>query len=191
MPKRLRFLKVRVIFFFLLLIDGLELWYIIDNLFKNHMDTEGLFDESGDVQTQNEIREMLDTFTGDKELPANNFDAYSMAETLLRWLGSLTESVIPSQLYKQTLEASSTLDNARAVIAKLPEVHFNTFYYIVAFLRELLGHKEKNGLTAEKLALYFSSVFIRVPPTIKERDSHRKKKKTFILHFLIRNKKVL
>lgn len=54
----------------------------------------------------------------------------------------------------------------------------------MAFLREVISHSAKNGLSAEKLALLFSSVLLR-PPGGKPSDvASTKKAATFLYHFL-------
>mgnify|MGYP002480381600 CR=1 FL=1 len=107
---------------------------------------------------------------------------HSMAETLLRFLGSLEVPVIPTSLYNsvwihiywnQTVHYSLLIIRypyllllqvlaaaaqppmqVRQVICKLPEVHYNTLYYIILFLREALKFASKNKLTAEKLGVF-------------------------------------
>jgi phosphatidylinositol-bisphosphatase len=139
------------------------------------MDEEDLFLESGDQEEMERIREALDTGTefGKVDNP------HSMAETLLtyafgfvctnsmhimwrsfgkcdsscRFLESLSEPVIPMEKYKQVLEASQSYAHARQVVSTLPEVHFNTFYYLMAFLRVILQREQKNKLTPEKLGI--------------------------------------
>lgn len=75
-----------------------------------------------------------------------------MAETVIRFLESLAEPVIPFSLYTQALDASIGYAQCRALVAQLPVVHYNVFYYLIAFLREALSHHE-NKLVPEKLGM--------------------------------------
>lgn len=68
---------------------------------------------------------------------------HSMAETLLRFLESLPEPVIPFALQPRCLEAASVLgtvglDACKASLAFLPSTHFNVFLYVVSFLKEVV-----------------------------------------------------
>lgn len=49
---------------------------------------------------------------------------------------------------------SSSFDAIKDFLSYLPTVNFNTLFYLVAFLRELLRHSDKNQLDAEKLGIY-------------------------------------
>jgi phosphatidylinositol-bisphosphatase len=73
-----------------------------------------------------------------------------MAETIIRFLESLTEPVIPYSHYQAALEASAQYANCRTLVAQLPLSHYNVFYYLIAFLREAIAHRE-NKLAPEKL----------------------------------------
>jgi inositol polyphosphate 5-phosphatase INPP5B/F len=159
-----------------------ELWRVVDYLFRNCTEEEDLFLETGDSNEMAQLREALDTGV---EFAAKIYP-HSMAETLLRFLESLEMPVIPYQLYNQLLAAAAAQSptQAKAVIARLPEVYYNTFFYIVAFLREMLQLSPKNKLTPEKLAFVFSSVLIRPPPGTRTNDAILKKQAAFIQHFL-------
>lgn len=66
-----------------------------------------------------------------------------MAETLLRFLESLPEPVIPFALQPRCLEAASVLgtvglDACKASLTFLPNTHFNVFLYVVSFLKEVV-----------------------------------------------------
>jgi phosphatidylinositol-bisphosphatase len=73
-----------------------------------------------------------------------------MAETLIRFLDSLGEPVIPYSNFDQLMECT-TANQCKSILNSLPAAHYNTFFYIIAFLRELLTHSEKNNLSADKL----------------------------------------
>eukprot|EP01130_Rhizamoeba_saxonica_P009304 TRINITY_DN3776_c0_g1_i1.p1 TRINITY_DN3776_c0_g1~~TRINITY_DN3776_c0_g1_i1.p1 ORF type:complete len:514 (-),score=125.63 TRINITY_DN3776_c0_g1_i1:42-1454(-) len=164
-----------------------ELWRIIDWIYHNAMEEEDLFLETGNQVEMASLREGLDT--GQRFPKKIVLDPHSMAETLLRFLESLITPVIPYQHYKYALDASSSYSNSKQVISQLPEVHYNTFYYVIAFLREVLEYTEQNNLTAAKLAFVFSTMLLRTPPDGKVSASSRKKRMQFILNFL--NEEVL
>ena len=75
-----------------------------------------------------------------------------MAETIIRFLESLTDPVIPYTFYLAALDASAQYASCRALVAQLPPAHYNVFYYLIAFLREVLAHRE-NKLAPEKLGM--------------------------------------
>lgn len=155
-----------------------EVWRLVDWLFRNALDVEDLFLESGDSFEMEQIREALDT--GEPLKPAL---PHSVAETLLRLLESLEIPIIPFTFYRNVLEVQSPI-MAKQLVAKLPDIHYNTFFYIVSFLREVLTRRDKNRLTPEKLAVVFSSVLIRPPKGVKQSDQAHKQQATCIEYFL-------
>lgn len=75
-----------------------------------------------------------------------------MAETLVAFLESLSDPVIPFDQFQHAIEASDVYQTCKQLVAAyLSTVHYNTFYYLMSFLRELLTYSAKNGLTATKL----------------------------------------
>ena len=76
-----------------------------------------------------------------------------MAESLIRFLESLAEPVIPFMMYNSCIEANSSFPQSKQLLSCLKTVNYNTFYYIISFLREVLNHSKKNKLTPEKLGL--------------------------------------
>lgn len=155
-----------------------ELWRLVDWLFKNALDVEDLFLETGDSFEMEQLREALDTGADlPKVLP------HSVAETLLRLLESLEVPIIPFTFYRNVLEVQSAL-MAKQLVAKLPDIHYNAFFYIISFLREVLTHKDKNKLTTEKLAVVFSTVLIRPPKGVKQSEQAHKQQAACIEYFL-------
>eukprot|EP01125_Pyxidicula_operculata_P018928 TRINITY_DN6800_c0_g1_i1.p1 TRINITY_DN6800_c0_g1~~TRINITY_DN6800_c0_g1_i1.p1 ORF type:complete len:735 (-),score=160.60 TRINITY_DN6800_c0_g1_i1:232-2436(-) len=161
-----------------------ELWRIFEWLYKNGLTEEDLFLETGTETEIDYIRECLDRgvdFT-------KKFSALSMGELLLKFLESMRDPVIPYSAYVDSMTVSESFDLCIKLVSKLPEAHYNTFYYVIAFLRELLLYSDKNKLTAEKLGFVFSSVIIRSPPNLVHKhlseEECNMRKSTFILHFI-------
>lgn len=73
-----------------------------------------------------------------------------MAKALTRLLESLGEPVLPFDLFDSVIECKD-FTQAKSIISSLNPVHYNVFYYLMAFLRELLSHSSKNKLTSEQL----------------------------------------
>lgn len=128
-----------------------ELWRIVDYLYRYALDEENLFLQTGDHKEMEAIREALDTGTPLAE--AFHGSVHSMAETLLRFLESLAEPVIPFSLYKQCLDSSNNYAQCKKLLGFLQTVNYNVFYYLMAFLREVLTHSHNNKLTPEKLGM--------------------------------------
>jgi len=139
-----------------------ELWRIVDYLYRKGMDTENLFLESGVVSEMPLIRECLDT--GDS-FEKYVFSPHSVAETLIHFLESLAVPVMCFRYHElQQLPTKVYGFSECDALAKQylrNTAHYNTFYYIIAFLREVLLHKESNCLTPNRLAMVFSNVLIR------------------------------
>lgn len=76
----------------------------------------------------------------------------SVSECLFGFLESLNDPVIPYSHYKLCIDNSLTFDSANKEVNKLPAVHFNTFHYLMSFLREVLRNSDANNLSADQLA---------------------------------------
>lgn len=67
-----------------------------------------------------------------------NRGIHSMAEVLLRFLESLHEPVVPTEMYYKALEIAGHQQAAYGLLDLMPPVHVNVFVYITSFLRELI-----------------------------------------------------
>ncbi|KAF9119900.1 hypothetical protein BGW39_011838 [Mortierella sp. 14UC] len=67
-----------------------------------------------------------------------NRGIHSMAEVLLRFLESLKEPVVPTEMYYRALEVANHQQAAYGLLDLMPPVHVNVFVYITSFLRELI-----------------------------------------------------
>ncbi|KAF9105739.1 hypothetical protein BGX29_011522 [Mortierella sp. GBA35] len=67
-----------------------------------------------------------------------NRGIHSMAEVLLRFLESLREPVVPTEMYYRALEIANHQQAAYGLLDLMPPVHVNVFVYITSFLRELI-----------------------------------------------------
>ncbi|KAF2070555.1 hypothetical protein CYY_008130 [Polysphondylium violaceum] len=164
-----------------------ELWRIVDYIYYNGLKEEGLFIESGVTKEMELIRDCLDS--GE---PFTNitFSIHSMAETLIRFLESLVEPVIPFNMYQQALDASSSPVSCKTLVSHLPAVNYNVFFYLISFLIEALSHNQENKLSPDQLAIIFSTVFLRPSPLSPQSQyppeaAIVKKRADLILHFLI------
>jgi len=158
-----------------------ELWRMVDYIFKRGMDQKNLFMTDGVEQEISQIRELLDIGKSFDEFTGS---MHSMAHCLIRFLRSLSEPVIPVQLYRQALESSKSYNQCKQLLSVLPVVHYNVFYYIMAFLREVLLHTSKNKTTAFHLGYVFGDVLIRTSFEQEENEVVLRKKAEFVGHFL-------
>ncbi|KAG0244691.1 Endonuclease/exonuclease/phosphatase [Mortierella sp. GBAus27b] len=67
-----------------------------------------------------------------------NRGIHSMAEVLLRFLESLSEPVVPTEMYYKALEIAGHQQAAYGLLDLMPPVHVNVFVYITSFLREMI-----------------------------------------------------
>ncbi|KAG0354023.1 hypothetical protein BG005_006792 [Podila minutissima] len=67
-----------------------------------------------------------------------NRGIHSMAEVLLRFLESLKEPVVPTEMYYRALEVANHRQAAYGLLDLMPPVNVNVFVYITSFLRELI-----------------------------------------------------
>jgi phosphatidylinositol-bisphosphatase len=127
-----------------------EMWRLCDWLYKNGMQCSEIFIRNGKTPQLEELRDRLDTGV---DFPAE-VDPYSIAETLLTFLNSLRDPLIPFESYSSALNVCNNFTLCKQLILKFPEVNYNVFYYLTVFLREFLEHSSANNLTPEKLCMY-------------------------------------
>ncbi|OQR85018.1 inositol polyphosphate 5-phosphatase [Achlya hypogyna] len=130
-----------------------ELWRMVDALYVHGLRTPHLFLDTAKeaVAEAPAIREALDA--GTAFAPHR---PQSMASVLLHWLQTLRESVVPEQ--------ALNLESPRAVVDALSPIHYNTFIYVLSFLRELLKHSDDNQLHVSKLAPVFGRCLLGYAP---------------------------
>ncbi|BFZ10183.1 hypothetical protein BsWGS_13221 [Bradybaena similaris] len=139
-----------------------EIWKFIDFLHKNGSDKEELFQQPGRHSEIQFVRDCLDT--GKPHCIPDTLNVHSVAESFLLFLECLAQPTIPYEFYRQSLASSNNLLLSKQLLTHLPDCHKNTFLYISAFLRELLKHSDKNGLTPKFLATMFGEVMLRQEP---------------------------
>jgi hypothetical protein len=77
---------------------------------------------------------------------------HSIAETLLRLLGSLAQPVVPFEHYFEALDAADTPTRCRTLLQYVPLVHFRTFHYIAALLRTRVVARRTTRATRRRSA---------------------------------------
>eukprot|EP00727_Mastigamoeba_balamuthi_P001796 m51a1_g11613 putative domain-containing protein (112) ;mRNA; f:10716-11179 len=97
---------------------------------------------------QGALRKSLDT--GD-QFPVDT-NEYLMVLTLLLWLESLPEPVVPTRVYGQCVDASTLHQQCRNLVSThLSPISFDIFYYVIAFLQQVLVLSDQNNVTAVHL----------------------------------------
>lgn len=144
-----------------------ELWKLIDHLYVLSKEEEDLFQVPGLHDEEQNIREFLDTqpVTSQEPLPGTT---HSVGETLLMFLASLPQPVIPNRYFQQCVNALQQDDLKSAlseVIDGLPRVNRLVLEYLLIFLRELPQYPS-NGLTPRLIAEIFSSSLLPVPSAL-------------------------
>ena len=111
-----------------------ELWRMTEFILTRGKDCAGLFLERGDDVLCREIRECLDTAKefpmevtiakeGENEDDEEEVSVLSMAETLLRFLEALPESVIPSSSYDKVMRISELNGSIMQVSSQIECYH--------------------------------------------------------------------
>lgn len=142
-----------------------ELWYIIDYLYKEGMTKNDLFHTLGEEKEIKKIRDILNTtLTG---ISGQRLNVYSVAETLLIFLDSFPEPVIPYDLYKQCINSSDTRSKID-IYSSMPVIHQNVFRYLCSFLMEYIEHglsnnKPENNRDVRIICYVFSGVILKSP----------------------------
>ena len=168
-----------------------EIWRLVDHLWQYGCDQEDLFQQPGLNKEIQHIRDCLDTGVPEK-IPGS---IHSIAESLLLFLESLPDPVIPKSVHKRCLECSNNYLLCKQIIHQIPEYHRNVFRYLTSFLKELLSRSQNNNLDIKFLASLFGDVFLRpdlhLIPSAKSGRNVRSvakeeemKTAAFVYHFL-------
>lgn len=125
-----------------------ELWRVVDAIFEKGLGEPHLFVQPGNPVEMASIRECLDTGS-----PFGPFSIHSYAEAMTSFLSSLSSPVIPSPLFPTAeIDSQNIQMSARRLLEELAPIHYNVFVYVISFFREILQNRERNQMTAAKLA---------------------------------------
>jgi phosphatidylinositol-bisphosphatase len=125
-----------------------ELWRLIDALYEKGLQEPDIFVEPGFAEEVKQIRESLDTGA-----PFGRLRIYSYAEALVSFLASLSTPIVPQTLFPSVeIDSTNIQMSARRFLEELPPIHYNVFVYVISFFREALLYRDRNGLSAAKVA---------------------------------------
>lgn len=126
-----------------------ELWRVVDAIYEKGLQTQDLFLTPGSPADVAQIREALDTGAPF----ASPHSVHSYVECFKKLLSSLSVPVIPSHMFPMVEINSENIQfMSRKFLEVLTPVHYNVLVYAMSFFREVLLYKDKNGLTAAKVA---------------------------------------
>jgi len=161
-----------------------EIMRLVNWMMACTVKTDALFSSPADEVMVNTIREHLDTgddfpyspSTQDPELPL----AFSI--TLLRFLESLAESIIPVSLHPQCLEMNDR-DEAFELLDGLPAASVNVWISITAYLHFICQTAQDPRL-AERIAKILAPVLMRDDPLSPTLPISPQGKSKFLLNFI-------
>jgi len=168
-----------------------ELWFLCDLMSSLGLDHEQLFLQPGTRHEILTVRDWLDTGV---PVDRPRVSIHSAAESLLIFLESLREPVVPFNMYGRCLECSGNYLQCKQIVSQLPFHHKHVFDYLTAFLREVISHSAHNGIDSKILATLFCGLFLRDPPGTNLGSGLRaktnqqlleRKKTAFIYHFIV------
>ena len=125
-----------------------ELWRLVDAVYEKGLQQPNLFFTPGNPEEVKQIRECLDTGA-----QFGTFSVHSYIDALTHFLSCLATPVVSPAIFPTVeINAETIQSMTRRFLEDLPPIHYNVFVYIVSFLREALAYKDRNNLTAAKLA---------------------------------------
>jgi len=143
-----------------------EIMRLINWMMANAIDVDGLFVSSAEERLIATIRECLDT-GADFPVGTKNDQslALAFAQTLLQFLDSLSEPIIPVSLHASCAQ-STNRDEAYEVLDELPSESVNVWISVTAFLhfiaqQPLEGNHKSGPSKTKSLAAVFAPVFLR------------------------------
>ncbi|VEU36733.1 unnamed protein product [Pseudo-nitzschia multistriata] len=126
-----------------------ELWRVVDAIYEKGLQTPELFSTAGIPAEVAHIREALDTGS-----PFSSpYSIHSYVECFTKLLSSLSAPVIPPSMFPMVEINSENIQSmSRKFLEVLTPVHYNVLVYVMSFFREVLLYRDRNGLTAAKIA---------------------------------------
>ena len=126
-----------------------ELYRLVDALSVKR-DAANLFFEAGPEADVDAVRRALDA-----SAPLPDVGAHALASALTSFLSALARPVVPAALLpeKELADAQGLRAWGADFLAALPDAHYNTFVYVVAFFKELLASADRNLLTPARLSV--------------------------------------
>ena len=129
------------------------------------LDKPGLFRGGGDTDRITSILSAFESGGGNVSLDALGATVEDVCTLLKMFLRSLENSVGTKERHGEWLAIpvgeGGEAEETRDLIRQLPRVHEEVMQYVVTFLLELLGHRERNGLTAQSLGVTFGPLLLR------------------------------
>ncbi|KAF9552113.1 DNase I-like protein [Agrocybe pediades] len=161
-----------------------EIMRVINWMMSNSTNTEEMFLQPGDDKMVANIRECLDTgaefpYAPDSQDPKIPL---AFATTLLQFLDSLVDPVIPASLHAQCVEMTNR-DEAFELLDALPPVSVNVWISLTAFLH-FLCQGTKAELHAEQIATVFAPILLRDDPASLNPPISPNGKRKFLLYFI-------
>ncbi|EDQ92426.1 uncharacterized protein MONBRDRAFT_22078 [Monosiga brevicollis MX1] len=146
-----------------------EIWLLVNRLLKDGLNNTSLFYIQGKPEEVDSIIEALDTTL---ELPPD-ISIEAVATTLLHVLNSLSEPVIPRQLYQRCMECAHAPMLCQQLVAELPAPSRYTFEYVMALLREIIASHEKKQSVINIFAAMFAPILLKSPRSgsVRNRNS--------------------
>ena len=119
---------------------------ILDYIYRRGLDKPGILLLRGNEQEVLAIkRAMLEEDT----LCTHDFNIHSVCALLIMHINSIPP-IVPTRVTDACVKLSHT-EICSYLTHALPPANFNTFYYVLSFLREVLAHSRMNGLDATQL----------------------------------------
>ncbi|KZS88555.1 DNase I-like protein [Sistotremastrum niveocremeum HHB9708] len=143
-----------------------ELGRLLEWLMSNAVTVDDLCIQPGDPQVAQRIRESLDTGDEFDFIPAVDKHTLALAfgETLMQFLNSLSEPLIPWSLHGECVNAT-TRDMAFAIIHEMTSYSASSLVSITAFLHFLsLQSSKETTDRIQDLVLKFAPILLRDPP---------------------------
>lgn len=127
------------------------------------------------------VRDAIDTDT-----PIKVSSVHAVAESLIIFLDSFPEPVIPYSHYPICLEHCTHFANSKSALKNIDQAHRNVFKYLCAFLREVLAHSDRNRTSPKTLSQIFGDVLLKpqLPEVGNVAKSTSKKRAMFVYQFL-------
>ncbi|KAF8152980.1 DNase I-like protein [Crassisporium funariophilum] len=161
-----------------------EIMRLVNWMMTSTANTDGMFLTLAPEETVHVIRECLDTGnefpfppdTSDPEIPL------AFAVTLLRFLDSLADPIIPASLHPQCLQTSNR-DEAFELLDDLPPGSVNVWISVTAFLHFICHASEKQDHAA-LVADVIAPILLRDDPSSLTLPISPGNKRKFLMYFI-------
>lgn len=153
-----------------------ELMFLVNEQMKFGLAVKEFFTRPSLRNEFSALRQATDKFVSDiVPTPLPGVQPFHLtSESILIFLDSMAQPVIPYSLYRRAVENSTSFELSMQLIDDVPQSHRNVFHYIISFIQEIMKYSHINRrspdfmgkIVFDILTFFVSFHFCSPPPAL-------------------------